>query len=493
MAGPWEDYQQGTSPDAKIVPMDAPTAAKWMQQAPGSQPGLPSVTPAPWEDFAPVKEEGTLTKLARMPREAVEKIPYVGKAASMVVPDTPGQWGALAGLTAAGAIPGVGEAAAAAKIAPWLFRAGASALGATGGSLAGGERDPVEVAKEAGGAAAGQMLGEGVGKAIGAGAGYVGRQLKGGAQKLLDEYGSKLAEIIPGVGGQKFTPTRFFDVVMGGKGDKALGDAYQAGISEIQSKVGPNAFLQDPTITGIINKYLPKADYASNIGTMTQNITGQGATAPAHLILGGATSGNPISVDNAIKAAQEIGARARLAAAKPEGAILGREMRQANTELRQAIADNLNQAAPGAGDIYHQLNDSFRKGFTTLDMIKQNAEDIFKQGSTGPKIDAAALARAHNMAAAEMEKVGADELGAAARRGAPIGGGDTKIKIPGTGLFFGGSGVRGRLSESPIGMPNYAGQPNAGSAASPYVSGPIGQITINRLIEELKKLGEQGQ
>ena len=75
-----------------------------------------------------------------MPREAVEKIPYVGKAASMVVPDTPGQWGALAGLTAAGAIPGVGEAAAAAKIAPWLFRAGASALGATAGSAAGGEK-----------------------------------------------------------------------------------------------------------------------------------------------------------------------------------------------------------------------------------------------------------------------------------------------------------------------------------------------------------------
>ncbi len=476
MAMPWEDYQQASAP------VNAP-----------QQPGLPSVTPAPWEDFAPVKEEGTLTKLAKMPRAAVEKIPYVGKAAGYAIPDTPGQWGALAGLTAASAIPGVGEAAAAAKIAPWLFRAGASALGATAGSAAGGET-PMGIAAEAGQAAGGQMLGEGVGKAIGAGAGYVGRQLKGGAQKLLDEYGSKLAEIIPGVGGQKFTPTRFFDVVMGGKGDKALGDAYQAGIDEITSKVGPNAFLQDPTITGIINKYLPKADYASNIGTMTQNITGQGATAPAHLILGGQTSGNPISIDNAIKAAQEIGARARLAAAKPEGAILGREMRQANTELRQAIADQLNQAAPGAGDIYHKINDSFRKGATTLDMIKQNAEDIFQQGSTGPKINAGALARAHNMAAAEMEKVGADELGSAARRGAPIGGGDTKTKIPGTGLFFGGSGLRGRVSESPIGIPNYAGQPNAGSAASPYVSGPIGQMTINRLIEALKQLEQnQGQ
>jgi hypothetical protein len=168
-------------------------------------------------------------------------------------------------------------------------------------------------------------------------------------------------------------------------------------------------------------------------------------------------------------------------------------MRQANAEIRQAIADKLDEAAAGAGDIYHQLNDSFRKGVTTLDMIKQNAEDIFQQGATGPKINAGALARAHNMAAAEMEKVGADELGAAARRGAPLGAGDTKVKIPGTGLFFGGSGIRGRLSESGIGLPNFAGQPGAGSAASPYVSGPIGQITINRLIEELKKLGDQGQ
>ncbi len=445
-----------------------------------------------FDQVAP-KEEGTLTKLARMPREAVEKVPYVGKAASMLVPDTPGQWGALAGLTAAGAIPGVAEVAGAAKIAPWLFRAGASALGATAGSVAGGERDPVEVAKEAGGAAAGQMLGEG-GKAIGAGAGYVGRQLKGGAQKLLDEYGSKLAEIIPGVGGQKFTPTRFMDVVTGGKGDKALEEAYQAGINEIQSKVGPNAFLQDPTISGIINKYLPKSDYASNIQTITKNITGQGATAPAHLVFGGQTSGQPISVENAIKAAQELGARARIAAKAPEGGILGRDLTQANRELRQAIADNLDKAAPGTGDIYHQLNDSFRKGKTTLEMIQKNAEDIFKQGSTSPKIDTGALARVHNMAAAELEKVGADELGSAARRGAPLGAGDTKSKIPGTGLFFGGSGVRGRLSESPIGISNYAGQPSAGSAASPYVSGPIGQMTINRLIEALKQLEQnQGQ
>lgn len=458
--------------------------------------GLPLVTPPgtsryTFED-AP-KEEGTLTKLARMPREAVEKVPYVGKAASYLVPDTPGQWGALAGLTAAGAIPGVAEVAGAAKIAPWLFRAGASALGATAGSVAGGERDPVEVAKEAGGAAAGQMLGEGVGKAIGAGAGYVGRQLKGGAHKLLDEYGSKLAEIIPGVGGQKFTPTRFFDVVMGGKGQTALDDAYKAGVEEIKSKVGPNAFLQDPTISGIINKYLPKSDYNSNISTITQNITGQGATAPAHLVFGGKTSGQPISVDNAIAAAQEIGARARILSKSQEGKILGREMRQANAEIRQAIADKLDEAAAGAGDIYHQLNDSFRKGITTLDVLKQNAKDIFQQGSTGPKIDTGALARVHNMAAAELERAGADELGSAARRGAPLGAGDTKLKIPGTGLFFGGSGIRGRLSESGIGIPNYAGQPNAGSAASPYVSGPIGQITINRLIEELKKLGDQGQ
>ncbi len=481
---PWEDYQQASAP------VNAP-----------QQGGLPSVTPAPWEDFAPVKEEGTLTKLARMPREAVEKIPYVGKAASMVVPDTPGQWGALAGLTAAGAIPGVGEAAAAAKIAPWLFRAGASALGATGGSLAGGERDPTEIAKEAGGAAAGQMLGEGVGKAIGAGAGYVGRQLKGGAQKLLDEYGGKLAQIIPGISGQKFTPTRFMDVVTGGKGDKALNDAYQAGIDEIKNQVGPNAILQDPTISGIINKYLPKSDYASNIGTITQNIRAQGATAPAHLVFGGQTSGQPISVENAIKAAQEIGARARIAAAAPEGGILGRDLTQANKELRQAIADNLDQAAPGTGDIYHQLNDAFRKGKTTLEMIQKNAKDIFQQGPTGPKIDTGALARVHNMAAAELEKAGADELGSAARRGAPLGAGDTKLKLPGMGVFAGGTGIRGRLSESPIGIPNYAGQADVGgklgviqrSAANPYVSGPIGQITINRLIEELKKLGDQGQ
>ncbi len=482
--------------DANIVPMDAPTAAKWMRQSPQSQPGLPLVTPpgtSRYEFEDAPKEDGTLTKLARMPREAVEKIPYVGKAASMVVPDTPGQWGALAGLTAAGAIPGVAEVAAGAKIAPWLFRAGASALGAAAGSAAGGDKTPMGIAGEAAGAGLGQMAGEGVGKAIGAGVGYAQRQLKGGAQKLLDEYGGKLAEIIPGIGGKKFTPTRFMDVVTGGKGKTALDDAYKAGVEEIKNQVGPNAFLQDPTITGIINKYLPKADYASNIGTMTENITGQGATAPAHLVLGGKTSGNPISIEDAIKAAQEIGVRSRILSKKEGGEILGREMRDANIELRKAIGDNLDQAAPGAGDIYHQLNDSFRKGITTLDVLKKNAKDIFQQGPTGPKIDTGALARVHNMAAAELEKVGADELGSAARRGAPLGAGDTKIKVPGTGLLFGGSGLRGRLSESQMGIPNFAGQPNAGSAASPYVSGPIGQITINRLIEELKKLGDQGQ
>src|SRR5690242_9252817 len=129
MAGmPWEDYQPNTLPTISAAGGTTETA--------------------PWEDFAPAKQEGTLTKLARMPKEAVAKVPYVGKAASYLVPDTPGQWGALAGLIAAGAIPGVGEAAAAAKIAPWLVRAGASALGAIGGSAAGGESNPVELAKE---------------------------------------------------------------------------------------------------------------------------------------------------------------------------------------------------------------------------------------------------------------------------------------------------------------------------------------------------------
>jgi len=442
-----------------------------------------------FDQVAP-QNEGTLTKLARMPKEAIAKVPYVGKAASYLVPDTPGQWGALAGLTAAGAIPGVGEAAAAAKIAPWALRAGASALGAMGGSVAGGETQPLEVAKEGAGAAVGQMGGEAAGNVIGKAAGYVGRQMKGGVQKLLDEYGGKLAEIIPGVGGQKFTPTRFFDVVMGGKGDKALTDAYQAGINDIKDKVGPNAFLQNPTITGIINKYLPKSDYGSDIGIIGRT----GATAPAHLVLGGETSGNPISIDDAIKAAQEIGARARLAAAKPEGAILGRDMTQANSQLRQAIADELNNTSPGTGDIYRQINDAFKKGVTTLGVLKDNADKIFQQGATKPKINTGALARVHNMAAEQLQKVGADELGAPSRRGADIGAGDVAMKIPGTGIIFGGSGIRGRLSEGGIPLPNYAGQPSAGSAASPFVSGPIGQITLNRLIEELKKLQRnQGQ
>lgn len=425
-----------------------------------------------------------------MPREAVEKIPYVGKAASYIVPDTPGQWGALAGLTAAQAIPGVGQAAAAAKIAPWLVRAGASALGAMGGSVAGGETAPLEVAKEGAGAAVGQMGGEAAGKAIGGAGGYIGRQIKGGAQKLLDDYGSKLAELIPGVGGKKFTPTRFFDVVMGGKGDQALSDAYQAGINDIKTKVGPNAFLQNPTITGIINKYLPKSDYGSDIGIIGRT----GNTAPAHLVLGGETSGNPISVDDALKAAQELAARARLAAGRPEGAILGRDMTQANSQLRQTIADELNNMSPGAGDTYHSINDAFRKGVSILGVLKDNADKIFQQGATKPKVNTGALARVHNMAAEQLQKVGADELGAASRRGADIGAGDVAMKIPGTGLIFGGSGIRGRLSEGGIPLPNYAGQPTAGSAASPFVSGAIGQITLNRLIEELKKLQQnQGQ
>lgn len=458
MAGPWEDYQ-----------------------------AAPGLTSAPWEDYQPVKEEGTLTKLARMPKEAVSQIPYVGKAASFLVPETPGQWGALAGLAATSAIPGLGQLGLAGRV-------GASALGAMGGSVAGGQTEPTEIAKEGATAAAGQALGEGAGKALGAGAGYVGRQLKGGTQKLLDEYGSKLAALIPNIGGQKFTPTRFFDVVMGGKGDKALSDAYQAGVSDIQKQVGPNAFLQNPTITGIIKKYLPNAEYSSNLSVITEPLRNRGATAPAHLVLdagtnasGGFSQSQPITVENAMKAAQEIAARARLAAAKPEGAILGREMRQANIELRNAIADELNNTAPGTGDTYKAINDAFRRGITTLDVLKDNADKIFQQSATKPVINTGALARAHNMAAAELERAGAGELGAAARRGADIGAGDVSMKIPGTGIFFGGSGVRGRLSEGGLSIPSYAGQP-AGSPVSPYVSGTIGQMTINRLIDELEKL-----
>ena len=44
-----------------------------------------------FDQVAP-QNEGTLTKLARMPKEAVAQVPYVGKAASYLVPDTPGQW-----------------------------------------------------------------------------------------------------------------------------------------------------------------------------------------------------------------------------------------------------------------------------------------------------------------------------------------------------------------------------------------------------------------
>jgi len=473
MAGmPWEDYQPNTLPTI-------------------SAGGDQAAATAPWEDYAPVKEEGTLTKLARMPKEAIAEYGSVGKAASYLVPDTPGQWGALAALTGAQFIPGLGQAAAAVKIAPWVFRAGASALGAIGGSAAGGERDPVELAKEGAGAAAGQVIGEGAGNLIGKAAGYIGRQAKGGVQKLLDEYGGKLAEIIPGLSGQKFTPTRFADVVLGGKGDKALSDAFDAGVNDITQKVGPNAFLQSPTITKIINKYLPKSEYTSDLSILGR----AGATAPAHLVLGGETTGNAISVDKAIKAAQELGARARIAAKAPEGGILGRDLSQANRELRQAIADELDNTSAGAGDIYRQINDAFHKGSTVLEVLKANKEDIFGQGATKAKIDAGALARAHNMAAAELEKAGAADLGAASRRGADIGAGDVQTPVPFTSLFFGGGGpLHGRISPRGLTVPTYAGQPSAGSPASPYVSGPIGQITLNRLIEELKRLQQnQGQ
>jgi hypothetical protein len=336
------------------------------------------------------------------------------------------------------------------------------------------------------------MGGEAAGNLIGKAAGYVGRQAKGGVQKLLDEYGGKLADIIPGVGGQKFTPTRFADVVLRGKGDKALNDAFQNGINDIQNQVGPNAFLQNPTITGIIKKYLPKSEYGSDLGIIGR----AGATAPAHLVLGGTTTGDAISVKDAIAAAQELGARARIAAKAPEGGILGRDLSQANRELRQAITDELDNTAAGAGDIYRQINDAFHRGKTVLDVLEKNKEDIFGQGSTKAKIDAAALARAHNMAAAELERVSAGDLGSAARRGADIGAGDTSTPVPFTSLFFGGGGgpIHGRISPRGISVPNFAGPPTTTNPASPYVSGPIGQMTINRLIEELKKLQQnQGQ
>jgi hypothetical protein len=131
-----------------------------------------------------------------------------------------------------------------------------------------------------------------------------------------------------------------------------------------------------------------------------------------------------------------------------------------------------------------------------LDVLEKNKEDIFGQGSTKAKIDAAALARAHNMAAAELERVSAGDLGSAARRGADIGAGDTSTPVPFTSLFFGGGGgpIHGRISPRGISVPNFAGPPTTTNPASPYVSGPIGQMTINRLIEELKKLQQnQGQ
>lgn len=428
---------------------------------------------------------GALTRLARMPRAGVEALgekagfPTVGKVAGAFVPDTPAQWGALAGLTAAQAIPGVGQLGL-------LARLGGSALGAAGGSIAGGETDPLEVAKESGIAAAGQALGEGAGKVIGAAAGHVGRQLKGGVQKLLDDYGAKLTEIIPGIATKKFTPTHFADVVMGGKGDKALSDAYSAGVNEIKNLVGPNAYLQNPTITGIIKKYLPEA--APTITQMSEPLRRQGATAPAHLVLN--PESQPIALDAAMKAAQEIGARARLVSKRPEGEILGREMRQANEQLRTAISEELNRVTPGAGDVYQQINDSFRRGSRALDLLKENVDTIFLPGTTKPKIDTAELARVHNLAAGDLERAGLGDLAPAARRGAPIGAGDVEAKIPGSSLFFGDvGGLRGRLSKSGVTIPVAAGQPN--TYPSPLISGPAGQLTLSQLLEELKKRQEQ--
>lgn len=426
-------------------------------------------------------KEGALTRMARMPKEGVESLgeaagfPTVGKVAGSLLPDTPAGWGALAGLAGASAIPGVGQAAAVSRLLPPAIRAGGAALGAMTGSAAGGERDPTEIGMEGAKAAGANVVGEAAGRALSPVKNLLQRQfqgLKGGVQGFLDQYGDELMKIIPGLRGEPFTPTRFFDVVAGGKGDDALGAAYQAGIDNIKKLVGKGARLQSPEITDILSRYLPEK-YGMQAGGRK-------------LAASSVTGGLPITIDDAIKGAQEIGARARLAAAKPEGAILGRDMAQANTALRNAIADNLEQMSPGLGEYYKSMNTAFRRGSHVLGIVKDEQDKIFPQGTTGAAVDVPALSRAHNMRLAELRDIGAEDLAAATRRGAPPGAGDVPMKVPGAGIFFGNvQGVRGRVSQPGLRFPLYAGE--SGQQISPFLSGATGQ----RILDLIRQYREQ--
>jgi len=429
-------------------------------------------------------QESGLKRFARMPSEAIQKggeaigLPTVGKVASSLVPDTPAGWGALAGLAGASALTG-----GLGPVAGLAARAGGSALGAMTGSAAGGETDPAEIGKEGLINAATSAAGEGFGKAIGAGKNFLARQAagaKGGIQAYLDKYGAELAKIIPGIQGEQFTPSRFFDVVTGGKGDEALGAAYNAGVKNITKLLGKDAVIADPEVTSILNKYFPQKyggipDYSS----LPMALRPKAEFGLAN---------KPISVGDAINAAQELGARASIASKAPEGGILGREMRQANQQLREAIANAIDQKVPGLGDYYKSLNTAFRRGKTVMEPLQDSSQKIFQQGTTGPNINTAELARAHNDALAALRGIDAEDLATVSRRGALPGGGDVSMKIPGTGLFFGGPGeLRGRLSEPRLSVPLYAGQQGTGLNIPPGVSA----LTAQRIMDMIRRYSNQ--
>lgn len=429
--------------------------------------------------------EGALTRLARIPRAGVEALgekagfPTVGKVAGAFVPDTPAGWGALAGLTAAQAIPVVGQAATVGRFLPAAIRSGTSAVGAMLGSVAGGERDPLEVGKEGAIAAGSNIVGETVGKGLSAGKDYLVKQGKAGinaTQKLLTQYGDELAKIIPGIQGQEFTPQRIMDLIVGKEGEKAVSAAYKRGIDALKNTVGKNAFVQDPRATRavqLLGREVP-------LGQMTAPIREQGAKVPAHLVVGG--EAQPIPLADAIKFSQELGAKARIATGRPEGDILAYDMRQANKELRDAIADTVDKIVPGTGDYYRTLNTNFRRGMTALEIPEGEAKKIFKQGPYGTDIDTATLARVHNMNQAKLKSIDAEELGAATRRGAPLGAGDVERKIPGTGIFFGGPGsLSGRVSEYGLTVPSYAGERGR------QLPGPVSGYSIQRLVDEIRR------
>lgn len=394
-----------------------------------------SMQPAGWQQ--------TLNRAAAAPGEMLGQIPYVGGALQSMTPSTPGQW--------AGTITG----AALAPLGP-LAAAGGAGMGALVGSAMGGASSG-QAAGDVIGSAAGQYIGQ---KFIGPAINWATKQVKGYFTPVIKDLGDKIAQFVPTTGERN--GTWLHNLIRGGEGEEALSAQYRAGMQAVKDIAGPDAFVQNPRMTEIIDEFKNFLPTAKRLGTPA-GTRGQPAGLVYQRTSGG---GDAISLDQALQINRELQAKARNISPKDKIAPL---IREAANEFRNLLADAL---PPNARLQMQWTNLQYGRGINLIDVLKDKADDIFISSSGKyPKIDEAGLADAFNSAQGLVNKWQLGEVQKAAIRGGLPGTGATRTQLPSISTYL--TPVFGHIrAHRTIGFTNY---PGAEVGAAPAIGGYAGQ------------------